>query len=42
MNHSFKPDARTRWIMGQLRPLALGNMPLDRLRERVDEELSND
>ena len=42
LNHSFDPEARTRWIMGQLRPLALGNMPLNRLRERVDEELNND
>ena len=28
--------ARTRWIMGQLRPLALGNIPLSELRAHVD------
>lgn len=33
--------AKTDWIMGQLRRSALGNMPLGRLRERVEERLQN-
>lgn len=35
-----RPDAQARWIMGRLRPLALGNIPLAELRQAVDRELS--
>ena len=33
---SHQPGARTRWIMGELRGRAVGNIPLNRLREIVD------
>lgn len=41
------PEAEADWIMGNLRPLALGNMPLKELRREIDkilyqEEASND
>lgn len=32
-----EPNARTLWIMGQLKPMALGNMPLKELREHVEK-----
>jgi hypothetical protein len=31
------PKARTRWIMGQLRPYALGNISLNRLSQKLKE-----
>jgi glutamyl-tRNA(Gln) amidotransferase subunit E len=37
---SNNPDAELKWIMGNLRPLALGNIPLNKLREMVGKELS--
>lgn len=36
INTSVDPAAGTRWIMGRLRPLALGNMDMEKLREAVD------
>jgi glutamyl-tRNA(Gln) amidotransferase subunit E len=35
-----RPDAQARWMMGRLRPIALGNIPLAELRQAVDRELS--
>jgi len=35
INHSPDPMARHRWIMGRLRPMALGNMDLAELSQRV-------
>jgi len=34
------PEAESRWIMGHLRPLALGNMDLKTLRKKVDGDPS--
>ncbi|MBD3403356.1 Glu-tRNA(Gln) amidotransferase subunit GatE [candidate division GN15 bacterium] len=33
------PDAEVHWLVGRLRPTALGNIPLKQLREIVDEEV---
>jgi glutamyl-tRNA(Gln) amidotransferase subunit E len=33
-------DAESHWLMGQLRPLALGNIPLKELRGAIEEALS--
>ena len=38
-DHAPSPRARRDWIMGQLRPLALGNLPLRSLAASVDEVL---
>jgi glutamyl-tRNA(Gln) amidotransferase subunit E len=38
---SSSPNACTDWIMGNLRNLALGNMPLADLRMIVDKEVAN-
>ncbi len=39
--HGLKrPDAQSNWMMGRLRYLALGNIPLAELRQAVEEELS--
>jgi glutamyl-tRNA(Gln) amidotransferase subunit E len=35
INTSKDPTAEARWIMGQLRPLALGNMHMEKLRKLV-------
>jgi len=35
-----KDDAEANWMMGRLRPLALGNIPLAELRRAVEKELS--
>lgn len=35
INTSKDPTAEVRWIMGQLRPLALGNMHMEKLRKLV-------
>jgi glutamyl-tRNA(Gln) amidotransferase subunit E len=35
INTSKDPTAEVRWIMGQLRPLALGNMPMEKLEKLV-------
>ncbi len=37
---SGSPGAANRWIMGRLRPLAMGNMDLEALRRAVDGALS--
>ncbi len=37
---SKAPDAAIQWIMGQLRPSALGNVPFDTLRAKVEKEVS--
>jgi glutamyl-tRNA(Gln) amidotransferase subunit E len=42
LNHSKSPGADERWIMGQLRTAALGNMPLNELHVRVEEETADD
>ncbi|MEE8575916.1 MAG: Glu-tRNA(Gln) amidotransferase subunit GatE [candidate division Zixibacteria bacterium] len=42
INTSLRPDAVNSWIMGQLRFVALGNIPLSRLRKLVDKELANE
>jgi len=36
MRTSSDPEAETRWIMGQLRPLAVGNIDLSELRDLVN------
>jgi len=38
-DHDRSPRACCNWIMGQLRPLALGNLPLRSLAARVEEVL---
>ena len=38
-DHASSPGARRDWIMGQLRPLALGNVPLRALAMKVEEAL---
>ncbi len=35
---NFKVDGRHHWIMGQLRHLALGNMPLTELSQSIDKQ----
>jgi hypothetical protein len=42
LNHSKSLRADERWIMGQLRTAALGNMPLNELHVRVEEETADD
>ena len=42
INSSKDPKASERWIMGQLRKIAIGNMPLNRLKERVEKELRDE
>jgi len=37
---SHRPGAEACWMMGELRPRALGNIPLNRLREIVDTPLN--
>jgi len=32
---SKSPEARERWLMGRLKPMALGNMELKQLRNHV-------
>lgn len=36
------PEAMVLWIMGELRPLALGNIPLHELKEKVAQESGNE
>jgi len=38
INTSKKPDAIVHWIMGHLRKLALGNLSLSELREKIEKE----
>ena len=33
---SSDPDAQSHWVMGRLRPSALGNMPLVELRTQIE------
>ena len=33
-----RPESRSDWIMGQLRPLALGNMSLSELRQQISDD----
>jgi len=42
INTSKDPHARRRWIMGQLAKLAVGNIPLKKLEDRVVWELENE
>ncbi len=42
INKSKDPSAAERWIMGQLAKLAVGNIPLKKLEERVAKELANE
>ena len=37
---SIEPAASVRWIMGRLRPIALGNMPLSDLCTAVEKEVT--
>jgi glutamyl-tRNA(Gln) amidotransferase subunit E len=39
---SKNPGAETRWIMGNLRPAAVGNIPLKALRKEIDAALSQE
>lgn len=39
---SKDPDAAARWIMGNLRRLAIGNVPLRELREEIDRALNRE
>jgi len=39
---SPRPDAAVDWIMGNLRRMALGNMPLKDLRARVEKEIGHE
>ena len=39
---SKAPEASLKWIMGQLRKLAIGNIPLKDLYHLVKKELKND
>jgi glutamyl-tRNA(Gln) amidotransferase subunit E len=39
---SPRQDAAVDWIMGNLRPMALGNMPLRDLRVRVEKEIGHE
>lgn len=41
INNSQNPRAKHDWIMGQLRPKALGNFPLSELSRIVEEEIKN-
>ena len=34
------PDVRARWIMGQLLPTALGNIPMADLKQHVDQVIA--
>ncbi len=40
LRRSKSEDAEARWIMGRLRPLAIGNIDLRRLRSAIDGDLS--
>ncbi len=42
INSSRDPEASTRWVMGQLRTRAIGNLPLSELRTMVEKESGND
>jgi glutamyl-tRNA(Gln) amidotransferase subunit E len=42
INSSSDPEASTRWIMGQLRKRAVGNIPLKDLRAMIEKETGND
>ncbi len=42
INTSKDPLAPLRWIMGQLAKTATGNIPLEKLKERVTKELENE
>ncbi|MDO9576802.1 MAG: Glu-tRNA(Gln) amidotransferase subunit GatE [Candidatus Cloacimonadales bacterium] len=41
INHSKNPQAAEKWIMGNLRPIALGNIPLRELNDFVLKFLAN-
>ncbi len=41
-NHAGDRSAAVRWIMGNLRPHALGNVPLHEVRKRVEKEVAHD
>ncbi len=40
INKSTNPKAAEKWIMGNLRPIALGNIPLQELNKYVQESIS--
>jgi glutamyl-tRNA(Gln) amidotransferase subunit E len=42
INTSSSPQARLRWIMGNLRKLAFGNISLAELKSYVDKEIAHD
>ncbi len=42
INTSSRPEAALDWIMGSLRKLAVGNIPLDELKALVEKELAHD
>jgi len=42
INRSKKPDAGTHWVMGKLKQLALGNMPLKQLESWIERGDSHD
>ena len=42
LKHSNDPGAGGRWIMGELRAMALGNMPLVELHTAVEKEMAHD
>jgi glutamyl-tRNA(Gln) amidotransferase subunit E len=41
ISHSNRQSAAVLWVMGQLRPLAMGNMGLKELREQVETAVNN-
>lgn len=42
INTSPRPEAALDWIMGRLRKLAVGNIPLDELKALIEKELAHD
>jgi hypothetical protein len=41
-NHTGSRTAAVRWIMGNLRSRALGNVPLQKVREQVEKEVAHE
>jgi glutamyl-tRNA(Gln) amidotransferase subunit E len=39
VGHSQQPDIAIRWIMGELRSLATGNIPLRELKEEIQQKM---
>ncbi len=41
IRHSVGKDAELKWLMGQLRAQAIGNIPLNKLKQKLEKQTSN-